>query len=246
MSASIEPEISVVIPVFNEAESIGPLVREIVDVLGAGAEPPHGPYEIVVVDDGSTDGTDDVLAALAGEIATLQIVRHATNCGQSAGQATGFARARGRVIVTLDGDGQNDPADIPALIEALAADVDCVCGVRQVRQDDLVRRVSSRVANRFRDAVTGDRVADSGCALRAIRRSALDELLVFNGMHRFLASILRFQGYRVVELPVNHRPRTAGTTKYGVGNRLFRGIRDCFALRWYRARALQAKRLADE
>jgi len=144
----------------------------------------------------------------------------------------------------MDGDRQNDPADIPRLLRALEEvdDVAFVCGVRHPRQDDRVKRVASRIANRFRDVVTGDRIRDAGCAYRAIRREALDELPVFNGMHRFLPTILRAQGYRVEEITVRHRLRTIGQTKYGVADRLWRGIRDCFAMRWYRKRAIRGDR----
>lgn len=234
--------ISVVIPAYNEEESVPPLVREI----AAAVRPLGLPFEILVVDDGSADRTAEVAAGLAPEFPELRTLRHARNFGQSAGMATGFARARGAIVVTLDSDGQNDPADIPRLLAALDGGADCACGVRTVRRDSFVKRASSKIANAFRGAVIGDRVTDAGCALRAIRRSALREMLVFNGMHRFLPTILQTQGYRVVELPVNHRPRALGKSKYGINNRLWRGIRDCFALRWYRARAVPGERLADE
>jgi dolichol-phosphate mannosyltransferase len=240
-----EPEdiqISVVVPAYNEDESVPPLVREI----AAAVRPLARSFEIIVVDDGSTDRTVEVTAALAPEFPELRALRHARNCGQSAGMATGFASARGGVIVTLDADGQNDPADIPKLLAALGDAVDCVCGVRTVRRDSFVKRASSKIANRFRGAIIGDRVTDAGCAFRAIRKRALREMIVFNGMHRFLPTILQIQGYRVVEIPVNHRPRALGKSKYGINNRLWRGIRDCFALRWYRARAIPGRRLRDE
>jgi dolichol-phosphate mannosyltransferase len=150
------------------------------------------------------------------------------------------------VVVTLDADGQNDPADIPALLAALRPGVDCVTGVRTQRQDSFVKRVSSRVANAYRNWITGDRVTDAGCTFRAVRRAALREVPVFNGLHRFLPTILRRQGFTVAELPVNHRPRTRGVSKYGVGNRLWRGLRDCFAMRWYAARVIPADRLLPE
>jgi len=142
----------------------------------------------------------------------------------------------------MDADQQNDPADIPALLGALDADTAAVCGVRRKHEDSFMRRVSSRIANGFRNAITGDRITDAGCTFRALRRNALRELPVFNGLHRFLPTILRLQGCKAKELPVNHRPRTRGTAKYGVANRMWRGIRDCFAMRWYRARCLPAQR----
>jgi dolichol-phosphate mannosyltransferase len=241
MSDPADIRVSVIVPAYNEEESVPPLVREI----AAALRPSLAPFEIIIVDDGSTDRTQAVAAELAREFPELRAMRHARNCGQSAGMATGFAAARGPILVTLDADGQNDPADIPKLLAALDESADCVCGVRTVRRDTFVKRASSKIANRFRSAIIGDRVTDAGCAFRVIRRAALREMIVFNGMHRFLPTILQIQGYRTVEVPVNHRPRALGKSKYGINNRLWRGIRDCFALRWYRARAIPGNRLRD-
>jgi len=232
-------DLSIVIPVFNEEESLPILFEELGRALRAVAKS----YEIVCVNDASTDSSAAVLADLQREHPELVVATHRMNCGESAAQASGFKRARGEIIITMDADLQNDPADIPAFLQALSADVACVCGVRKVRQDDFVKRFSSRTANKFRDLITGDHIQDAGCTYRAIRRSALGEMLVFNGMHRFLPTVLKAQGYQVREILVNHRPRVKGYSKYGVGNRLWRGIRDCFAIRWYRARAIAAGRL---
>ena len=203
-------------------------------------------YEILCIDDKSTDGSLSVLRRLHGERPSLRVLCHRENYGESAGEATGFASARGEVIITMDADQQNDPADIPALLDALTEDVAAACGIRRIREDDWVKRVSSRIANRFRNLVTGDRISDAGCTFRALRREALREVLVFNGMHRFLPSILRMQGYRVVEVTVNHRQRLRGKSKYGIGNRLFRGIADCLAMRWYKARYIPAERTSRD
>ncbi|MGD2172408.1 MAG: glycosyltransferase family 2 protein [Gammaproteobacteria bacterium] len=237
MDADID--LSIVIPVFNEEESLPILLEELATALG----PLQRPYEILCIDDASTDSSASVLGELQKEYPGLRVATHRVNCGESAGQATGFQLARGKIIITMDADLQNDPADIPAFLEALTDEVECVCGIRKVRRDDLVKRFSSRTANRFRDLITGDRIQDAGCTYRAIRRRAVREILVFNGMHRFIPTLLRAQGYAIAEIPVNHRPRTRGYSKYGVGNRLWRGIRDCFAIRWYRARSLPADRL---
>jgi len=234
-------DLSIVIPIYNEEDNIEPLMAEIAQAVG----PLGRSYEVICVDDKSSDSTPEVLRRLKKTYPQLRIVRHTRNCGESAGQATGFHFARGAVVITMDGDGQNDPADIPRLLEALADGVDCVCGVRRKREDDWVKRFSSRTANRFRNFLTGDTIADAGCTYRAIRRAALREMLVFNGMHRFLPSILRFQGRTVVEIQVNHRPRRAGVSKYGIGNRLWRGIRDCLAMRWYKRRALPLDRFGE-
>ena len=230
-------DLSVILPCYNEEENVAPLTAELEKVLdGLGLQ-----SEILFVDDASSDRTPHVLHELATRHRRVRVVRHHRNFGESAAQATGFRHARGDTLVTMDSDGQNDPADIPTLV-ALLEEADAVCGVRRRREDDWLRRLSSRVANGFRNAVTGEQIADAGCTYRALRRSALVELPVFNGMHRFLPTLLRIQGFRVVETEVHHRPRTAGTSKYGVGNRLWRGIADCLAMRWWRGRAVHANR----
>lgn len=232
------PEVSVVIPVHNEEDNLAPLMGELEPVLAALGKP----FEVILVDDTSTDGSLEVMRRLAGSRPWLRVVRHLVNQGESAAQATGFAAARGAYIVTMDADQQNDPADLPALFAALGPGVAAVCGVRRKREDDWVKRVSSRTANRFRDALLGDRISDAGCTYRVLRKAALREVPAFNGMHRFLPTILRFQGYTCVELLVNHRPRTRGKSKYGVGNRLWRGLRDCLAMRWFKRRCLRGDR----
>ena len=238
---TLDPNLSVVIPVYNEEDNLEPLLDELVPILkdtGSG-------FEVICVDDASTDKSLTVLKDLQGRYPELRIIRHLVNCGESAGEATGFANARGEWIVTLDADQQNDPADIPALMEA-ARDVDVVCGVRQKREDDWVKRISSRVANGFRNWVTQDVIADAGCTFRAIRKEALREIPVFNGMHRFLPTLLRLQGFKVAEIPVNHRPRTRGESKYGIGNRMWRGLVDCFAILWFRKRCFPTQRFRQE
>ena len=233
-------DLSVVIPVHNEEDNLEPLMIELQQALTLTGRT----FEVICVDDRSTDGSLAVLERLRAERPYLRVVRHRVNAGESAGQATGFAHARGDVIITMDADQQNDPADIPALLAALRDDVSGVCGVRRVREDNWVRRVSSRLANGFRNRVTGDRVSDAGCTYRALRRSALRELPVFNGLHRFIPTLLRYQGCKVEEIVVNHRARTRGKSKYGIGNRLWRGLADCVAMRWYRARCVPYDRVA--
>jgi dolichol-phosphate mannosyltransferase len=232
-------DITVVIPVFNEEENLAPLWDELVLHLDKTGKK----WEVLFIDDASTDSSPRLLDQMAAEDSRVRVIHHKINSGESAGQATGFRFAKGDLVITMDADQQNDPADIPAMLEALTPQIDCVCGVRRIRQDDWVRRFSSRTANRFRNTITGDRISDAGCTYRVIRRSAVQEVPVFNGMHRFLPTLLRAQGYQVVELLVNHRPRVKGVSKYGVGNRLWRGIRDCFAMRWYQRRVISGKRL---
>ncbi len=236
------PAYSVILPVYNEEDNIGPLIAEIRGVLA----PLGRPFEILPVDDCSRDRSLEVLRQLAAKFPEVRVVRHSRNCGQSAAFASGLRRARGEVVITLDADGQNDPADLPRMIAALVGDVAGVVGIRRRREDSTIRRLSSRFANRYRDWITGVPVQDAGCFLRVLRREATRELPVFNGLHRFVVTILRSQGYRIVEMEVGHRPRRTGVSKYGVGNRLWRGIRDCFAMRWYRARVIPADRLVPE
>lgn len=231
------PRLSVVVPAYNEEENIVPLAEEIIAALGALSES----FELILVDDASTDSTARIIERF--DHPRVRGVFHRINCGQSAAVASGFQAARGEWVATLDGDGQNDPADLPAMLEqAIAEGVDCVTGVRRKRQDTFIRRFSSRVANGFRNWITGDRVSDSGCGIRVVRRAALREIPVFNGMHRFMPTLLRGQGFTVVERAVNHRERVRGTSKYGVHNRLWRGIRDCFGIRWYLKRAVRSDR----
>jgi len=236
------PDLSIVIPIFNEQDNLEPLIDEIEAVLGALDRS----FEVLCIDDKSTDSSLDVLRRLKMDRPRLRVIPHSINCGESAGQVTGFQRALGEVIVTMDADQQNNPADIARLLEALDSNTDAVCGIRRRREDNLVRRLSSRIANWFRNTITGDQISDSGCTLRAMRREALQEVPVFNGLHRFLPTILRLQGFKVKEILVDHRPRTRGTSKYGVGNRMWRGIRDCFAMRWYRARCVPSRRVAAD
>jgi dolichol-phosphate mannosyltransferase len=233
---------SIVIPVYNESENIEPIVREI----QAAFQNRNEAIEIIFVDDASTDDSTAVLERLGSETGVVRALKHSRNFGQSAAVATGFQAARGGWIGTLDGDGQNDPADLPLMLdEALRRGVDCVTGVRSKRQDSVIRKFSSRIANRFRDWITGDRVTDSACGVRVVRADCVPELPVFNGLHRFMPTLLRAKGYVVAEFTVNHRPRLCGVSKYGVHNRLWRGIRDCFGVRWYVKRAIPGSRLGS-
>ncbi|MDR0775993.1 MAG: glycosyltransferase family 2 protein [Azonexus sp.] len=240
MNKTAPRDISIVIPIYNEAENIEPMVREIQAAFQGRAES----YEVIFVDDASNDESPAVLRRQTLETDVVRCLRHRRNFGQSAAVATGFRAARGEWIGTLDGDGQNDPADLPRMLdEARRLGVDCVTGVRAKRQDNFIRKLSSRIANGFRNWATGDRVSDSGCGVRVVRAACVGELPVFNGLHRFMPTLLRAKSYTVSEFPVNHRPRLRGVSKYGVHNRLWRGIRDCFGVRWFVARAVPAERV---
>ena len=227
-----------VVPVYNEEENVVPLAREIFAAL----ENRVAKLEVIFVDDASSDQT----VARLNEIGDprLKVVRHRLNAGQSAAVASGIQAATSDWIGTLDGDGQNDPADLPAmLVEAIEKQVDCVTGVRAKRRDTRLKRISSKVANGARNFITGDQVTDSGCGIRVVRATALKEIPVFNGLHRFFPTLLRAQGFTVAEHVVNHRERMRGVSKYGLHNRLWRGLRDCFGIRWYLKRAVPAKRI---
>jgi glycosyltransferase involved in cell wall biosynthesis len=198
-------------------------------------------YEIVVTDDASTDGSWDVLKELAAHEPRLRVQRFAANCGESAASWAGMQAARGRVILTIDADLQNDPADIPRFLAALA-DADCVCGTRVEGRgagDGVVRVMSSRIANAVRTWIAADDTTDAGCTYRAFRRECLANLRFFKGIHRFLPTLIRMEGYRVREIPVANRPRVAGKSHYGIGNRVFASFADLLAVRWMRSRAVR-------
>jgi len=227
-------EVSVVIPAFNEEQSIGPCLDEVAAVMAHLGKP----YEIIVIEDGSTDGTFAALKAKKKDIPQLVVLRFDSNHGQTAAFDAGFKAARGKVIVTMDADLQNDPRDIPRLVELIDM-WDVVCGVRQKRHDSLVRRASSRIANWVRNKLTRENVRDVGCSLRAFRAECLRGLKLYTGMHRFLPTLLKLDGWTVGEVAVNHRARQWGKAKYGIRNRLFPALRDLFAVRWMKSRWLR-------
>ncbi len=227
-------EISIIVPVFNEADNVLPLAREVAAAMQAWAQT----FELVFVDDASTDGTWEKIHEACRVDPRVRGLRHARNAGQSAALWTGIQATTSPVLASLDGDLQNDPADLPRLFAELAR-VDFVSGWRQSRQDNFVRRASSRLARAARAAVLKVDFADTGCALRAFKRTALDGVFPFNGLHRFLPVLVHGGGAKTLEVPVNHRPRVAGVSKYGVWNRLGRGLYDLLALAWYRRRRLR-------
>ncbi len=225
------PHLSVVVPFYNERENVAPLHAEVSAALAAHP----GGVEFVYVDDGSSEGTAEALSEAAALDERIRVITLMANSGQSAALEAGFGAARGEVVATLDADLQNDPADLPELLAALDH-ADVVNGVRANRQDSQVRKLSSRVGNGFRNWMTGESVSDVGCSLRVMRREFLVGVVMYRGMHRFLPTLLRMRGARVTELPVNHRPRQHGESKYGIGNRLWVGLADVFAVRWMQRR----------
>jgi len=222
------PAVSVVAPLFNEEENVPILQAELTAAL-AGLD-----YEIVFVDDGSVDGT----VARIGSDPRVRLVQFERNAGQSAAMYAGLHAARGAVAVLIDGDLQNDPADIPKLLAEIDRGADLVCGYRAQRKDTVVKRITSRVANFVRSRFTKDGVRDTGCTLKAMKRECIATLLPFKGMHRFIPALVKGAGYRLVEVPVNHRPRKFGLSKYGLGNRALRATMDMFGVRWLLSRRL--------
>ena len=238
-------ELSVVIPVRNEAPNIAPLVREIAAALEGRLD-----YEIIYVDDGSRDETAAAVRALAREVPRLRLLRHRRSFGQSTAIRTGVKAARAPWIATLDGDGQNDPADIPKLWDMARAAASepplLIAGHRARRRDSTVKRLSSRIANGVRRALLGDGTPDSGCGLKLFPRALYLELPFFDHNHRFLPALVRRAGGRVVSVPVNHRPRERGRSNYGTLDRLFVGIVDLFGVMWLMRRAKNAEIIPDD
>jgi len=231
------PNLSIVIPVYNEEESISVLLKEIDQVVDL----PIG-YEIVVVDDGSRDSTLAVLAGLKQELSQLRVIRHLQNSGQSTAIRTGIKQARAVWIATLDGDGQNDPADIPKLYLKLIEDEQAdpaliVAGHRKKRKDHWFRSFYSRIANRIRANLLRDETPDTGCGLKVFSRDRFLDLPYFDHMHRYIPALFIRQGGRVLSMEVNHRPREQGSSKYGFHNRFWVGISDLMGVRWLLSRA---------
>jgi len=225
------PAVSVVVPLFNEEESLPILQAELRAAL-KGLD-----YEIIFVDDGSVDRTAERIETAPN----VRVIRFERNAGQSAAIYAGLSAARGETAVLIDGDLQNDPADIPRLLAEIAGGADLVCGYRVKRQDTLVKRGTSRIANAVRSRFTKDGVRDTGCTLKAMRRKCASALVPFKGMHRFIPALIKAAGFRLVEIPVNHRPRRFGQSKYGLGNRALRATIDMFGVRWLLARRLNYK-----
>jgi len=225
------PQVSVIVPVYNEEENVPILQAELRAALRAID------HELIFVDDGSTDRTVERIETEPN----LRVIRFEKNAGQSAAMYAGLEAAQGAILVLIDGDLQNDPADIPKLVGEISNGADLVCGYRALRRDTRVKRLTSRVANVVRSRYTKDGVRDTGCTLKAMRRECVSALVPFKGMHRFIPALIKDAGYRLVEIPVNHRPRRFGQTKYGLGNRAVRATMDMFGVRWLLSRRLNYK-----
>jgi glycosyltransferase involved in cell wall biosynthesis len=224
-------EISVVVPVYNEEENLPILVSKLVEVL----KDLHKPYEMIFVDDGSSDGSGRVLREMATRYPSIRILRFKANRGLSSALIAGMREARGDILVTLDSDLQNDPADIPKLLEHLGQ-YDMATGWRQKREDPWLKKISSRIGNAVRNRLSGERIQDSACTLRAFRRECIQDIWVFNGMHRFLSTLVKMEGYKIIEVPVSHHPRKFGKSKYNIRNRMVRSFIDLLVVRWLKRR----------
>lgn len=238
MTVASRPWTSIVIPIKDEQENLIPLTEQLIKVLEARDESRCASFEILYIDDGSTDGSSALLDSLAVQHPRVRVLHFDRNYGQSSAFDAGFKHATGELVITMDGDLQNDPDDIETLLP-YTQQFDLVCGWRTNRHDSLIRTLSSRIANGVRSAVTGDNVHDTGCSLKIFKRAVVEKLQLFEGMHRFFPALALMQGFTITEVPVRHYPRTHGVSKYGVGNRLFKGLYDLLAVRWMQHRCLR-------
>jgi dolichol-phosphate mannosyltransferase len=231
------PDLSLVIPCHNEEKNLEPLLSAIHRAL----DPLRLNYEVVITDDCSTDESWGVLKKLAAGDSRLRIQRFEFNCGESAASWAGMQASRGRYIATLDADLQNDPKDLPAMLEALKQ-ADCVCGTRTATRnegDNWIRIASSRIANSVRNKLSGENISDAGCTYRVFKRECIAHVNFFSGAHRFLPTLIKMEGFRVIEVPVSTNPRFSGSSHYGVWNRLFKSFRDLLGVRWMKSRQLR-------
>lgn len=226
---------SVAIPVFNEAESL----EELVNRVRSSLETLGKPWELILVDDGSSDSSFASICELKKRCPSVRGLRFSQNNGQTAAMAAGIKAARGQIIITLDADLQNDPADIPLLLTALDKGFDAAVGWRKKRNDNFIRRASSRIANWIRNVISSETIKDTGCSLKAFRAEAIQPIELFEGMHRFLPTLVKMNGGRVTEVEVSHHPRAKGVSKYNVWNRIFRSFLDLLAIRWMKWRKLR-------
>jgi dolichol-phosphate mannosyltransferase len=237
MSDQTRPiDISIVAPVYNEKGNLPILVSKLADVL----KPLNKTYEMIFVDDASTDGSRDVLKNLRSQHPEIRILGFKKNCGETAAGYAGLREARGDIVITIDADLQNDPADIPMMLEHLKK-YDMVTGWRQKREegDSRVKQITSRIANRVRNKLSKETIRDSGCTYRAYKRECLRDLKLYKGMHRFMPTLVRMEGFRVIEVPISHHPRQFGVSKYTTWNRVFSAFADLLAVRWMMSRHIR-------
>jgi glycosyltransferase involved in cell wall biosynthesis len=227
-------DISLVVPVYNEEENLPILIPEMTEVLqGLGKS-----YEMIFVDDGSTDGSRALLKRMIGQDPQIRLLGFKRNCGETAAGAAGLKEARGAIVITMDADLQNDPKDIPKMLDYLK-DYDMVSGWRERREDSRIKRITSKIANGIRNGLSKESVRDSGCTFRTYKRECLQNLKLYKGMHRFMPTLVRMEGFRVIEIPINHRPRKFGVSKYNTWNRMWRAFVDLLAVRWMKNRHIR-------
>jgi len=227
-------DISVVVPVYNEEENLPVLIPQIAEVLG----PLGRTYEMIFVDDGSQDHSRRLLKEMALQYPQIRILGFKKNCGETAAGAAGIKEARGGIVVTIDADLQNDPKDIPRMLDYLKK-YDMVTGWRQKREDSWVKQITSRIANGIRNSLSGEEIQDSGCTFRAYKRECLQDIKLYKGMHRFIPTLVKMEGYRVIEIPIAHHPRKFGVSKYTTWNRMWRAFVDLLAVKWMKSRHIQ-------
>jgi len=226
-------EISIVIPVYNERENLTILDEKI----SKSIKPLNKNYEVILVDDGSVDGSAELIRKLKDKNPRLRLIRFGRNYGQTAAFAAGFSKARGDIIVTMDADLQNDPADIPLLLEKIN-EYDVVCGWRYKRNDPWIKKLSSKIANSVRNALSEESIADTGCSLKAFRRACFTNIKLYHGMHRFFPTLMKMEGFSVTQVKVGHYPRMYGFSKYNIRNRLLTSFKDLLAIRWMKKRQI--------
>lgn len=234
------PLLSICVPVYNEEDNL-PLLHE---AIVAVCDPQKIDFELLLVDDGSKDGSWAAIERLAAKDARVRGVKFAHNCGETAASDAGLRNAVGAYVMTMDADLQNDPKDIPAFLAAMNTGVDCVCGTRVATRgqgDSFIRVASSRTANWVRNSLSDENISDAGCTYRCFRRECVDKLKLYRGLHRFIPTLLKMEGFSVTEIPVTNNPRLHGESKYGVWNRLFKSFYDLLAIRWMKSRLLNYK-----
>jgi len=233
MDKTTSLDLSIVIPVYNERDNLVPLEEKLEEELSKL----QLSYEIILIDDGSIDGSPHIIKSIQKQNPRLKLIRFGTNHGQSAAFAAGFKAASGKIFVTLDADMQNNPADIPVLLEKMK-DFDVVCGWRFKRNDPWIKRVSSKIGNAVRNCLSQEEIADTGCSLKAFRRECFDNIKLFKGMHRFFPTLMKMEGFRVTQVKVSHHARLYGESKYNIRNRLFSSLHDLMAIRWMKKRQI--------
>jgi len=234
-------DLSVVIPIYNERENLVPLEEKLNETLPKL----DLNYEVVFVDDGSLDGSEELIRTLKKKNPHLRLIRFTKNFGQSAAFVAGFRASRGQIIVTMDADLQNDPADIPTLLDEIEK-FDVVCGWRHKRNDPWIKKISSKIANSVRNRLSDETIADTGCSLKAFRRECFDSITLFNGMHRFFPTLIKMEGFRVTEVKVSHHSRLHGKSKYNIRNRLWSSWNDLMGVRWLKKRRLHYHVVSEE